>query len=135
MKWLERHFEKKVNPKKIWDKVETVIVVGLNYSPETNPLRFNADKSAANISVYAQNYDYHDFIKEKLINIQDWLISEFNISSKVFVDTSPVMEKYFAQKAKIGWQGKHTNIVSKEFGSWLFLAEIFLPKKLKKRTI
>ncbi len=132
MKWLERHFEKKVNPKKIWDKVETVIVVGLNYSPGTNPLRFNAEKSAANISVYAQNYDYHDIIKEKLINIQDWLISEFNISSKVFVDTSPVMEKYFAQKAKIGWQGKHTNIVSKEFGSWLFLAEIFLPIKIKE---
>ena len=67
-----------------------------------------------------------------MINIQEWLISEFNISSKVFVDTSPVMEKYFAQKSKIGWQGKHTNIVSKEFGSWLFLAEIFLPIKIKE---
>ena len=130
MKWLERHYEKKVNPKELWNEVETVLVIGQNYSPGINPLKFNLDKSKANISVYAQNYDYHNVIREKLILIQEWLMDEFHINSKIFVDSSPVMEKYFAQKANIGWQGKHTNIVSKEFGSWLFLAEIFLPIKI-----
>ncbi len=132
MKWLERHYEKKINPKKVWEKVETIIVIGQNYTPNINPLKFNQNKKTANISVYAQNHDYHNIINEKLLKIQNWLIKEFNIPSKAFVDTSPVMEKYFAQEAKIGWQGKHTNIVSKEFGSWLFLAEIFLPIKIEE---
>ena len=127
MKWLERHYEKKTNPKKVWNEVKTVIVIGKNYAPSSNPLRLNKLKKIANISVYAQNYDYHNVINQKLKIIQDWLMNEYKIHSKTFVDTSPIMEKYFAQKAKIGWQGKHTNIVSKEFGSWLFLAEIFLP--------
>ena len=109
-----------------------MIVVGLNYSPGTNPLKFNTKKSAANISVYAQNYDYHDIIKEKLINIQDWLISEFNISSKVFVDTSPVMEKYFAQKQKLAGKVNIQTLSLKNLDLGCFLAEIFLPIKIKE---
>ncbi len=130
MRWLERHFEKKVNPKKIWGKVETIVVIGLNYTPRKNPININNFKSKANISVYAQNEDYHTIIKEKLKKIQFWLANDMNIDSKIFVDTSPILEKYFAEKANIGWQGKHTNLVSKDFGSWLFLAEIFLPIKI-----
>ena len=132
MKWLERHYEKKINPKKLWDKVETIIVIGHNYSPEKNPLYLNNFKDLANVSVYAQNQDYHLIIKEKLTKIQTWLHNKLNLTSKVFVDTSPILEKYFAEQAGIGWQGKHSNIVSKNFGSWLFLAEIFLPIKLSE---
>ncbi len=130
MKWLEKHFEKKIDPKIIWDEVQTVMVLGLNYGPKANPLLKNNFKEIANTSVYANNKDYHHVILKKLNLMQKWLINELKIKSKLFVDTSPVLEKYFAKKADIGWQGKHTNLVSKEFGSWLFLAEIFLPIKL-----
>ena len=137
MKWLERHYEKKINPKKVWDKVETIIVIGLNYTPRNNPLVLNNIKDFANISVYAQNIDYHKIIKEKLSKIQLWFKKTYNLETKTFVDTSPILEKYFAEKSGIGWQGKHTNIVSRNFGSWLFLAEIFLPIKIpfKKKSI
>jgi len=127
MKWLENHFEKKTNPKKVWDKVETVIVLGLNYTPETNPIEKIRNKEVANISVYANNKDYHKITNAKLQQIKDWLLEKYQIDSKYFVDSSPIFEKYFAQKTKIGWLGKHTNIVSKKYGSWLFLSEIFLP--------
>ena len=126
MKWLERHYEKKKNPKKIWDEVKTIIVVGLNYAPPDNPLKINNFREKANISVYAKNKDYHVIIKEKLKELKDWFSREFKLDCKIFVDTAPVMEKYFAKQTGIGWQGKHTNIVSKKFGSWLFLSEIFL---------
>jgi epoxyqueuosine reductase len=85
----------------------------------------------ANISVYAKNIDYHKVIKEKLEYFQKWLFVNYEIESKSFIDTSPILEKYFAQNANIGWQGKNTNLVSKKFGSWLFLSEIFLPIKLE----
>ncbi len=130
MKWLERHYQKKINPKKIWDQVETILVLGLNYAPPSNPISNNYLKNKANISVYAHNQDYHIIIKEKLKKIQSWLIENQNIDSRYFVDSSPILEKYFAEKANLGWQGKHTNIVSKKFGSWLFLAELFLPVKI-----
>lgn len=131
MKWLERHFEKKVEPKKMWDKVKSIVVIGQNYAPQKNPLSNNLSLNEANISVYARNEDYHEVIKIKLREIQLWLLNEYNLDSKVFVDSSPVFEKYFAKIANIGWQGKHTNIVSKKYGSWLFLAEIFLPVEIK----
>ena len=130
MKWLERHAIKKKNPKKLWSKVKTVIVLGLNYAPEINPLNKNLFKNNANISVYASNEDYHNVIKKKLFFLQEWLESELNIESKYFVDSAPVFEKPLAQNSGVGWQGKHTNLVSKKFGSWLFLCEIFLPIKL-----
>ncbi len=131
MGWLENHFEKKINPKKVWDKVKTVMVIGLNYAPEFNPLIKNSLKEKANISVYAHQRDYHDVIGEKLEEFKSWLFTKHKLDSKFFVDSSPVMEKYFAKKTKVGWLGKHTNIVSKEYGSWLFLSEIFLPINLK----
>jgi len=134
MKWLERHLEKKINPKKIWNKVKTIVVLGINYSPKQNPLILNKDKKTANISVYAKNIDYHQVIREKLENFQKWLLENFEIESKSFVDTSPILEKYFAQNANIGWQGKHTNLVSKKYGSWLFLSEIFLPIELETNS-
>jgi len=127
MKWLERHYEKKKNPKKIWDKVKTIIVIGLNYAPKENPLKINEFKDVANISVYAKNRDYHEVISKKLNLFKDWFSQRLGSDCKIFVDTAPVMEKYFAKKTQIGWLGKHTNIVSKKFGSWLFLSEIFIP--------
>ena len=89
-------------------------------------LKINDLKEKANISVYAKNKDYHLIIKNKLKEFKNWFNKEFNLDCKIFVDTAPVMEKYFAKKTGVGWQGKHTNIVSKRFGSWLFLSEIFL---------
>ena len=127
MKWLERHYEKKINPRLIWSDVKTILVVGQNYAPNENPLKYNRERNKANISVYARNHDYHKIMQDKLLNIQSWLKNELKMQSKVFVDTSPILEKYFAEKANLGWQGKHTNLVSKKYGSWLFLGEIFLP--------
>lgn len=135
MRWLERHYEKKIDPKKMWNKVKTVVVIGHNYTPKDNPLKLNNFDNLANISVYAQNEDYHDVIKKKLDKLQCWLLNDKGVESKIFVDSSPVLEKYFAQKSNIGWQGKHTNIVSKKYGSWLFLSEIFLPIKIETKDI
>lgn len=127
MKWLENHFEKKINPKKLWKEVKTIVILGLNYTPKNNPLNDNRKKKIANISVYARNKDYHEVIGNKLKKLKNWLKIDLNIESKVYVDTSPVFEKSLAQSSGIGWHGKHTNIVSKKFGSWLFLSEVFLP--------
>ncbi len=134
MKWLVRHYEKKINPKKVWDKVKTIIVIGQNYAPRKNPLSLNNNKNLGNISVYAKNQDYHSVIKDKLSKIQKWFKNKHNLETKIFVDTSPILEKYFAERASLGWQGKHTNIVSREFGSWLFLAEVFLPIEIEKQN-
>tara|TARA_Y100000589_G_scaffold284757_1_gene283854 strand:- start:553 stop:1668 length:1116 start_codon:yes stop_codon:yes gene_type:complete len=135
MKWLERHYQKKINPKMIWNEVETVIVLGLNYGPKVNPILKNKSKKNANASIYANNKDYHNIIKSKLDLFVSWFRDELNLESKIFVDSSPILEKYYAKKTGIGWQGKHTNIVSKDFGSWLFLSEIFLPINLEKDEI
>ncbi len=130
MQWLEYHYDKKVNPLKYWENVKTVMMQGINYSPESNPLDSNDHLSIPNISVYAKNKDYHDLIRKKLFNFKYWLKKNHNLESKVFVDTSPVLEKYFSELSGIGWQGKHTNLVSKKFGSWLFLSGVFLPIEL-----
>jgi len=127
MHWLENHKKLKKDLFKIWNEVKTIIVLGLNYSPGYNPLVHNSEKESGNISVYAQNEDYHTVIKEKLEIFKKWLSDQYNIDSKIFVDTSPIFEKQLAQLAGLGWQGKHTNLVSKKHGSWLFLSEIFLP--------
>ena len=110
----------------------------MNYAPRFNPLLKNDFKKKANISVYAHQKDYHVVIGKQLKEFKNWLYTEHKLDSKYFVDSSPVMEKYFAKKTKVGWLGKHTNIVSKEYGSWLFLSEIFLPISLtvdKKKMI
>ena len=99
----------------------------MNYGPADDPLAPLADKSAANISVYARNRDYHDVIKGKLKDLAGWLVAAAGAGTgvKVFVDTAPVMEKPLAEAAGLGWQGKHTNLVSRSHGSWLFLGSIF----------
>ncbi len=130
MSWMARHYEKKINPKKVWNEVKSILVLGINYSPGFNPLKDNEIKTNANISVYARNQDYHLVINKRLNQFKEWFALKFNIEVKTFIDTAPIFEKPLAQKSGIGWQGKHTNIVSKEYGSWLFLSEIFLPLNL-----
>ena len=122
---------RRANPSELWPEVRAVVMLGMNYGPERDPLAALADKGAGNISVYARHYDYHDLIKGKLKHLASWLVSQAkrsgvaDASVKVFVDTAPVMEKPLAAAAGLGWQGKHTNLVSREFGAWLFLGAIF----------
>ena len=128
MKWLERHYEKKVNPKVLWDKVKCILVLGINYSQKINSSSRSSSKG--NISIYAKNKDYHYVIKKKLQILKVFLEKEFKIDSKIFVDSSPVFEKPLAQSAGIGWIGKHTNLVSKDIGSWFFLSEMYLAEEI-----
>jgi epoxyqueuosine reductase len=125
MDWLERNADRRADPKVLWPAARSVIVLGLNYGPQSDPLAILAQRDSGAISVYAQNEDYHDVIKAKLKRLAGGIAAAFACEVKVFVDTAPVMEKPIAQNAGIGWQGKHTNLVSREFGSWLFLASIF----------
>ena len=125
MDWLEAKKERRKSPKKLWNDVETIIMLGMNYGPDHDPLENIKYENTGNISVYARGDDYHDIIKKRLKMLGRWLIQEIESEIKVFVDTAPVMEKHLAQKAGLGWQGKHTNLVSREFGSWLFLGSIY----------
>jgi len=127
MDWIGETQERRASPKALWPEVQSLILLGMNYGPENNPLALLEEKTAANISVYARNRDYHDLIKGRLKLLAQWLGSQagYEIGLKVFVDTAPVMEKPLAQAAGLGWQGKHTNLVSRDYGSWLFLGSIF----------
>ena len=128
MGWLAGNADRRSSPRRLWDGTRSVIVVGTNYTPATDPLRLLDRLSRHHrgaISVYAQNRDYHDVMKKRLRALARWLHEDFGAQVKLFVDTAPVMEKPLAQKAGLGWQGKHTNLVSRQFGSWLFLGEIF----------
>ena len=126
MGWMEEKQDRRSDPRILWPEVKSIIVLGHNYAPEINPLGKLAQKTIGNISCYAQNQDYHDVIKKKLKTLARWVAEEFSCEVKVFVDTAPVMEKPLAEQAGIGWQGKHTCLVSREFGSWLFLGSIFV---------
>jgi len=131
MDWMVANAPRRAKPRELWPDVRAIVMLGMNYGPESDPLAAIDDKSAGNISVYARHRDYHDLIKGKLKQLASWLLSEAkrggvpDADVKVFVDTAPVMEKPLAAAAGIGWQGKHTNLVSREFGSWLFLGAIF----------
>jgi epoxyqueuosine reductase len=126
MGWLAGTAERRGDPQTLWPEARTVIVLGVNYTPEDNPLG-PSDRSAAGIvSVYARGRDYHDTLKRRLKALAAWINSQWPGALKLFVDTAPVMEKPLAQLAGLGWQGKHTNLVSRRFGSWLFLGEIYL---------
>ena len=125
MDWLENKKERRKSPKKLWKDVESIIMLGINYGPNHNPLEDLKLTNTGNISVYARGKDYHDVIKKNLKVLGRWLVNQVDSEIKVFVDTAPVMEKPLAQKAGLGWQGKHTNLVSREFGSWLFLGSIY----------
>jgi epoxyqueuosine reductase len=125
MDWLAAHPERRADPRVLWPSVRSVIMLGVNYGPDENPLAILEQRTRGAISVYAQGDDYHDLIKKRLKALARWLVAISGAEVKVFVDTAAVMEKPLAQAAGLGWQGKHTNLVSREFGSWLFLGAIF----------
>jgi len=125
MDWLAAHPERRADPRVLWAGVRSVIMLGVNYGPDENPLAILARRSRGAISVYARGDDYHDLIKKRLKALARWLVATAGGEVKVFVDTAAVMEKPLAQAAGLGWQGKHTNLVSRELGSWLFLGVIF----------
>jgi epoxyqueuosine reductase len=125
MAWMEETLERRASPKGLWPEAKSVVLLGMNYGPEHDPRLLLERKSAGNISVYARNRDYHDVIKGKLKEIAGKFAARSGAQVKVFVDTAPVMEKPLAAQAGLGWQGKHTNLVSRDFGSWLFLGSIF----------
>lgn len=126
MGWMEARADQRADPKALWPEAVSVISLGLNYGPDRDPMESLAWRDRGTISVYARNRDYHDLVKGRLKQLGGWIAGRFKGSElKVFVDTAPVMEKPLAQQAGIGWQGKHTNLVSRDFGSWLFLGEVF----------
>jgi epoxyqueuosine reductase len=125
MHWLAGTAERRGSPAVLWPEVRSVVMLGMNYAPESDPLATLADGQAGTISVYARNRDYHDLIKGALKRIASKFAARASAAVKVFVDTAPVMEKPLAEAAGLGWQGKHTNLVSRELGSWLFLGAIF----------
>nr|WP_245257557.1 tRNA epoxyqueuosine(34) reductase QueG [Methylocapsa acidiphila] len=135
MDWMEETQERRSDPRKLWPEVQSILMLGMNYGPPGDSLATLAQQSAGNISVYARGRDYHDLIKGRLKLLASWLVAAAQGAGmaadlKVFVDTAPVMEKPLAQAAGLGWQGKHTNLVSRDFGSWLFLGSIFTTLKL-----
>lgn len=125
MDWMVEKAHWRRDPKALWPDVRSIIMLGMNYGPDVDPLAILDAKDRAAISVYAQGKDYHDIVKKRLKRLGRWLIEQETCEIKVFVDTAPVMEKPLAAAAGIGWQGKHTNLVSREKGSWLFLGAIF----------
>lgn len=124
MAWLAETLERRSHPTGMWPQARSAVMLGVNYGPERDPLEALKDPHHAAISVYAQGDDYHDLIKGRLKQLASWMASQFGEDLKVFVDTAPLMEKPLAQSAGLGWQGKHTNLVSRAFGSWLFLGAI-----------
>ncbi len=125
MDWLASNPDRRASPLTMWRDVRSIIMLGVNYGPDDDPLALLAKRDCGAISVYARGDDYHDLIKSRLKTLARWLVAHGGGDVKVFVDTAAVMEKPLAEAAGIGWQGKHTNLVSREFGSWLFLGVIF----------
>jgi epoxyqueuosine reductase len=125
MVWMATTAARRGSASALWPEVRSVIVLGMNYGPDEDPLAILAKRDRAAISVYAKGEDYHDLIKLRLKDVARWLVANAGGDVKVFVDTAAVMEKPLAEKAGLGWQGKHTNLVSRQFGSWLFLGSIF----------
>ncbi len=124
MSWIPETQDRRAHPQALWPEAQSAIVLGLNYGPETDPLITLEQPELATISVYARNKDYHGLIKGRLKEIAGLIARDTQADVKVFVDTAPLMEKPLAAAAGLGWQGKHTNLVSREFGSWLFLGVI-----------
>jgi epoxyqueuosine reductase len=132
MDWLAAQPERRMDPRVLWPGVRSVIMLGVNYGPDDNPLEILKQRTRGAISVYAQGDDYHDVIKKRLKVLARWLADKSSADVKVFVDTAAVMEKPLSQAAGLGWQGKHTNLVSREFGSWLFLGAIYTEADLPR---
>ena len=125
LEWLAATAARRRDPRALWPEVRAIVMVGVNYGPHEDPLAALAQRETGAISVYAQGDDYHDVVKRRLKDLARWLVAHAGGDVKVFVDTAAVMEKPLAAAAGLGWQGKHTNLVSREFGSWLFLGAIF----------
>ena len=124
MGWMEDRSHQRGAAPALWPEVRSVVMLGMSYAPPENPLRLAAEHDVGRISVYAQGADYHDVVKRALKHLARWLVAEAGGDVKVFVDTAPVMEKPYAAAAGLGWQGKHTNLVSRDEGSWLLLGAI-----------
>ncbi len=134
MGWMAETAERRSDPRTLWPEARTAVVVGLNYGPDRDPLDILKARDRAAVSVYAQGRDYHDVMKKRLRVLARWMHETFKAEVKLFVDTAPVMEKPLAMAASLGWQGKHTNLVSRGFGSWLFLGEVLTTLDLEPDT-
>nr|WP_246206509.1 tRNA epoxyqueuosine(34) reductase QueG [Propylenella binzhouense] len=130
MDWLAETADRRGSPAALWPEVRSVVMLGMNYGPDGDPLAPLADPEAGTISVYARNRDYHDVVKGAMKRLGTTFAARAGAEIKVFVDTAPVMEKPLAAAAGLGWQGKHTNLVSRRFGSWLFLGALFTTAEL-----
>ena len=124
MAWMAERTEQRAHPQALWPEARSVICLGLSYAPDDDPLAVHARPDRGGISVYARSRDYHDVIKGMLKHLAAFIVSRYGPAVKVFVDSAPVMEKPLAQQAGLGWQGKHTNLVSRTHGSWLLLGEV-----------
>ncbi len=131
MLWMENRAGERASPDVLWPEVRSVIMLGMSYAPADDPMVLADHPDRARVSVYARGRDYHDVVKGALKRLAGWLAHEAGVGVKVFVDTAPVMEKALAEAASIGWQGKHSNVVSKEHGSWLFLGAIYTTAELE----
>jgi epoxyqueuosine reductase len=134
MGWIAETLERRADPRVLWPEVRSIIVLAMNYGPDRDPRCLIEKRDRGAISVYAQNRDYHDVMKGRLKEIAGRIVARTGGDVKVFVDTAPVMEKPLAEAAGIGWQGKHSNLVSREFGSWLFLGSIFTTAEIEPDT-
>ncbi len=130
MGWMAETRERRAHPRAMWGDARSAIVLGVNYGPDHDPLAILEQPDRGAISVYAQGDDYHELIKGRLKQLARWLQARFGGELKVFVDTAPLLEKPLAERAGVGWQGKHTNLVSRQFGSWLFLGSILTTLEL-----
>ncbi|TPI55178.1 MULTISPECIES: tRNA epoxyqueuosine(34) reductase QueG [unclassified Mesorhizobium] len=130
MGWIAETLQRRSEPSSLWPQVRSIVVLAMNYGPDHDPRDLLARRDRGAISVYAQNRDYHEVIKGRLKEIAGKIVARAGGDVKVFVDTAPVMEKPLAEAAGLGWQGKHTNLVSRQHGSWLFLGTIFTTAEL-----
>jgi epoxyqueuosine reductase len=131
MGWLAATAERRGDPLALMPEARSVVVLGVNYAPSEDPAALVGRPERGAVSVYARGRDYHDTLKRRLKALARWIEGNWPGSLKLFVDTAPVMEKPLAERAGLGWQGKHTNLVSRDFGSWLFLGEIYLSLALE----
>ena len=131
MGWLAGTEARRGDPRVLWPEARTVVVLGINYAPHQDPLALLGARDRGAVSVYAQGRDYHETLKRRLKDLAYWIEGRWPSGLKLFVDTAPVMEKPLAEQAGLGWQGKHTNLVSRDFGSWLFIGEIYLSLALE----
>lgn len=125
MSWMADRQTWRANPRALWPDAQTIIMLGESYAPEHDPTDILKHPEKGAISVYAQNRDYHDLVKKRLKRLARWLIAHSGGEVKVFVDTAPVSEKPLGQAAGLGWQGKHTNLVSRDLGNWFFIGSVF----------